>query len=123
MYLCVLNINVTSNTLVSEKKNAAYGVEYAYGAHDYPASGVFEVEPQQCPGFKFRKSMTLGTVWMGPKQFRDFMEEISYEYFGDSYHLLYKNCNHFCEDVCKRLLDAPLPGWINRLAKIGCASI
>jgi hypothetical protein len=65
--------------------------------------------------------MTLGTVQMGPEKFRDFVEEISYEYYGDSYHLLYKNCNHFCEDVCRRLLNASLPGWVNRLAKIGCA--
>ncbi|GJY94901.1 deSI-like protein [Tanacetum coccineum] len=39
---------------------AVYGVEYAFGAHDYPTSDVFEVEPKQCPGFKFRKSILIG---------------------------------------------------------------
>lgn len=98
---------------------AAYGTEYAYGAHDYPTSGVFEVEPRQCPGFKFRKSLTLGTIWMGPDKFREFVEEIACEYSGDTYHLLFKNCNNFCDDVCMRLIGSHLPRWINRLAKIG----
>lgn len=97
----------------------AYGVEYAYGAHDYPSSGVFEVEPQQCPGFKFRKSITLGIVWMGAQKFREFVEEIACEYTGDSYHLLYKNCNHFCDDVSIRLVGSAIPCWINRLARLG----
>ncbi|MCO5571813.1 hypothetical protein L7F22_025561 [Adiantum nelumboides] len=97
----------------------AYGIDYAYGAHDYPTTGVFEVEPRQCPGFKFRKSITLGTIEMGPDRFREFVEEIANEYSGDSYHLLFKNCNHFCDDVCMRLVGSHLPPWINRLAKLG----
>eukprot|EP00250_Pteridium_aquilinum_P015821 c22782_g3_i1 orf=357-1067(-) len=97
----------------------AYGTEYSYGAHDYTTSGVFEVEPRQCPGFKFRKSLILGTVWMGAEKFREFVEEMACEYTGESYHLLNKNCNHFCDDVCMRLVNVHIPGWINRLAKIG----
>ncbi|KAF4357306.1 hypothetical protein F8388_002814 [Cannabis sativa] len=45
-----------------------HGVEYAFGAHDYPTSGVFEVEPRQCPGFKFRKSIFIGTTCLDPIQ-------------------------------------------------------
>ena len=45
---------------------AVYGVEYAFGAHDYSTSGVFEVEPRQCPGFKFRKSIFMGTTSLDP---------------------------------------------------------
>nr|GEY57387.1 hypothetical protein [Tanacetum cinerariifolium] len=39
-----------------------HGIEYAYGAHDYPSSGVFEVEPRQCPGFSFRRFILIGTT-------------------------------------------------------------
>nr|GEX91839.1 hypothetical protein [Tanacetum cinerariifolium] len=42
---------------------AVHGVEYTYGAHDYPSSGEFEVEPRQCPGFSFRRSILIGTTW------------------------------------------------------------
>ncbi|THU65604.1 hypothetical protein C4D60_Mb05t05390 [Musa balbisiana] len=39
-----------------------HGQEYGFGAHDYPSSGVFEVEPKSCPGFIFRRSVWLGTT-------------------------------------------------------------
>jgi hypothetical protein len=96
-----------------------YGIEYAFGAHDYPTSGVFEVEPRQCPGFKFRKSIFMGTTCMDPVQVRDFMERQSANYNGDTYHLIAKNCNHFCEDLCYKLTGNPTPKWVNRLARLG----
>ncbi|KAJ4833950.1 hypothetical protein Tsubulata_016662 [Turnera subulata] len=96
-----------------------HGVEYAFGAHDFPASGVFEVEPRQCPGFKFRKSIFIGTTCLDPLQVREFMERQAASYHGDTYHLIVKNCNHFCKDVCYRLTGKPIPKWVNRLAKIG----
>ncbi|GFZ10297.1 PPPDE putative thiol peptidase family protein [Actinidia rufa] len=76
-----------------------HGVEYAFGAHDYTSSGIFEVEPRQCPGFMFRKSILIGTTCLDADQVREFMERISANYNGDSYHLIVKNCNHFCKDI------------------------
>lgn len=96
-----------------------HGVEYAFGAHDYPTSGVFEVEPKQCPGFKFRRSIFIGTTCMDPGQVREFMEMHCVHYPGDTYHLVTKNCNHFCEDICYRLTGNRIPKWVNRLARIG----
>ncbi|XP_057445174.1 deSI-like protein At4g17486 [Lotus japonicus] len=96
-----------------------YGVEYAFGAHDYPTSGVFEVEPRQCPGFKFRKSIFMGTTSLDPFQIREFMERLSADYYGDSYHLIVKNCNHFCDDICYKLTGNSIPKWVNRLARMG----
>ncbi|BBG94935.1 PPPDE putative thiol peptidase family protein, partial [Prunus dulcis] len=96
-----------------------HGVEYAFGAHDYPTSGVFEVEPRQCPGFKFRKSIFIGTTSLDPTQVREFMERQSLSYNGDTYHLIVKNCNHFCRDICHKLTGKSIPKWVNRLAKIG----
>ncbi|KAG6749213.1 hypothetical protein POTOM_046256 [Populus tomentosa] len=96
-----------------------HGVEYAFGAHDYPTSGVFEVEPRQCPGFKFRRSIFIGTTCLDSIQVREFMERHAASYHGDTYHLIVKNCNHFCKDICYRLTGKPIPKWVNRLAKIG----
>ncbi|KAG4162249.1 hypothetical protein ERO13_D01G105400v2 [Gossypium hirsutum] len=96
-----------------------YGVEYAFGAHDYPTSGVFEVEPRQCPGFKFKKSIFIGTTSLDPHQVRDFVERYSERYNGDTYHLIVKNCNHFCDDICQKLTGKRIPRWVNRLARIG----
>lgn len=96
-----------------------HGVEYAFGAHDYPTSGVFEVEPRQCPGFKFRKSIFIGTTSLDSTQVREFMERQSARYNGDTYHLIVKNCNHFCKDICYKLTGKSIPKWVNRLARLG----
>lgn len=98
---------------------SVYGIEYAFGAHDCPTSGIFEVEPRQCPGFKFRKSILMGTTNLDPFQIREFMEYQSANYHGDTYHLIIKNCNHFCGDICSKLTGNPIPKWVNRLARMG----
>lgn len=98
---------------------AVHGIEYAFGAHDYPASGVFEVEPHQCPGFRFRKSIYMGITNLNHNQVTEFMEHQAANYYGDTYHLIVKNCNHFSEDVCYKLTGKRIPKWINRLARMG----
>lgn len=98
---------------------SVHGVEYAFGAHDHATTGIFEVEPKQCPGFTFRKSILIGRTDLGPKEVRAFMEKLADEYSGNTYHLITKNCNHFCNDVCHRLTGKPIPRWVNRLARLG----
>ncbi|XP_077244980.1 deSI-like protein At4g17486 isoform X2 [Tasmannia lanceolata] len=96
-----------------------HGMEYGFGAHEYATSGVFEVEPKSCPGFIYRRSVSLGSIDMSRSEFRLFMEHISGRFHGDTYHLIAKNCNHFTDDVCMRLTGKPIPGWVNRLARLG----
>lgn len=94
-------------------------MEYGFGAHDFPISGVFEVEPKSCPGFIYRCSVLLGRIDMPPSEFRAFIESVASEYHGDTYHLITKNCNHFTDDMSWRLTGKGIPGWVNRLAKLG----
>ena len=96
-----------------------HGKEYGFGAHDFPASGVFEVEPRSCPGFIYRSSIVLGHITMPPTEFRTFVENAASEYHGDTYHLISKNCNHFTDDISWRLTGKHIPGWVNRLARLG----
>lgn len=96
-----------------------HGMEYGFGAHDFPASGVFEVEPRSCPGFIYRCSISLGRINMHPSDFRTFIENMAGEYHGDTYHLITKNCNHFTDDISCRLTGKRIPGWVNRLARLG----
>ncbi|CAN4127650.1 unnamed protein product [Withania somnifera] len=96
LYLNIYDLTPVNNYLywaglgVFHSGIEVHGLEYGYGAHDYPTSGVFEVEPRSCPGFIFRR-----------------------------YHLIAKNCNHFTDEVCSRLTGKPIPGWVNRLARVG----
>ncbi|XWS49692.1 hypothetical protein CRYUN_Cryun12cG0025000 [Craigia yunnanensis] len=96
-----------------------HGLEYGFGAHEYPTSGVFEVQPRSCPGFIFRRSVLLGSTNMSRSEFWLFMEQLSQQYHGDTYHLIAKNCNHFTDEVCMQLTGKPIPGWVNRLAQLG----
>ncbi|KAI4377736.1 hypothetical protein MLD38_015316 [Melastoma candidum] len=96
-----------------------HGKEYGFGAHEFSASGVFEVEPRTCPGFVYRCSVALGRINMPQTEFRNFIENMASEYHGDTYHLISKNCNHFSDDLSCRLTGTRIPGWVNRLARIG----
>ncbi|MBA0622196.1 hypothetical protein Godav_007759 [Gossypium davidsonii] len=96
-----------------------HGKEYGFGAHDFPISGVFKVEPKSCPGFIYRCSILLGCINMPFSEFRALIESVASEYHGDTYHLISKNCNHFTEDIVHRLTGKHIPGWVNRLARIG----
>ncbi|KAL2669059.1 hypothetical protein AAZV13_01G166500 [Glycine max] len=95
-----------------------HDIEYGFGAHEYPSSGVFEVEPRSCPGFIFRRSVLLGSTDMSNSEFRYFIERLSAKYHGDTYHLIAKNCNHFTDEVCQHLTGSPIPGWVNRMARV-----
>lgn len=99
--------------------DAVHGMEYGFGAHEFPTSGVFEVEPRNCPGFTFRKAIPLGSTDMSRAEFRSFMHRLASKYHGDTYHLIAKNCNHFSDEVCLHLTGKSVPGWVNRLARLG----
>lgn len=53
---------------------------------------------------------------LDPLQVKEFMEIHSLNYNGDTFCLVGKNYNHFCEDICKRLTRNFIPRWVNRLA-------
>jgi len=96
-----------------------HGVEYGFGAHERDTTGIFEVEPRRCPGFTFRKSIFIGSTDMGARDVRELMERMAEDYSGNTYHLIQKNCNHFCDDVCVKLTGKSTPRWVNRLARLG----
>ncbi|CAN8315054.1 unnamed protein product [Cochlearia groenlandica] len=96
-----------------------HGVEYAFGAHESSNTGIFEVEPKKCPGFTFRKSILVGKTDTTAKEVRVFMEKLADEYQGKKYNLITRNCNHFCNEVCLKLTQKPIPRWVNRLARLG----
>lgn len=96
-----------------------HGLEYGFGAHDFPTSGVFEVEPRTCPGYVYRRSIWMGTTAMSSAEFRSFIEDLAGKYSGNTYHLISKNCNHFTDDVSKNITKKSSPGWVNRLARVG----
>ncbi|KAG9150905.1 hypothetical protein Leryth_003038 [Lithospermum erythrorhizon] len=96
-----------------------HNVEYAFGAHEYATTGIFEGEPKVCEGFTFRKSILIGWTEMNGGEVKSVMEKLGESYRGDAYNLITKNCNHFCNDACVKLAGNHIPSWVNRLARIG----
>ncbi|EEF30920.1 deSI-like protein At4g17486 isoform X2 [Ricinus communis] len=125
LYLNIYDLTPVNNYLywfglgVFHSGIEVHGMEFGFGAHEYSSSGVFEVEPKNCPGFIYRRSLLLGSTCLSRSEVRSFMEHLSAKYHGDTYHLIAKNCNHFTDEVCMQLTGKPIPGWVNRLARVG----
>ena len=50
------------------------------------------------------------------------LDDLRKEWSSDSYHLLTKNCNHFCDALVRRLVPGKrMPAYVNRGARLLCA--
>ncbi|KAL2926910.1 hypothetical protein RDABS01_019414 [Bienertia sinuspersici] len=96
-----------------------HGVEYGFEGNHDATTGVFEVEPKQCPGFMFRKSILIGRTDLSAKEVDALVDTLANDYVSNTYHLLRRNCNHFSKDLCKLLTGKPIPRWVNRVAQLG----
>lgn len=96
-----------------------YGVEYAFGGHEYDAPGVFATHPRAAPGtVQWREAILVGRTHLSPAEVYALVQGMGQEYKGNRYHLLQMNCNTFSSDLCKRLTGTDPPGWVNRLANL-----
>ncbi|KAG1335309.1 putative deSI-like protein [Cocos nucifera] len=85
-----------------------HGVEYTYGVHEHTTTGIFAAEPRHYPGFVFRKSILIGRTDLGLWEVPALMEELATEYTDNTYNLIFKKCNHFCNEACLRLTNKPI---------------
>ena len=53
---------------------------------------------------------------LSPARVRSVVAVLQVQWPGDSYDLLARNCNHFCETFGEMLGVGPVPGWVNRFA-------
>jgi hypothetical protein len=95
-----------------------FDTEFAFGAHEGSHTGVFESVPKKSTQGMFRESIYIGVCELGIEKIFEVLEELKLEYVGCTYDLLNKNCNHFSEDLVRKLTTQRMPSYINRLAKV-----
>lgn len=62
------------------------------------------------------KVVSLGTTMVSLQVFQEFLENISYKYTLEAYHLLHHNCNHFTDECAKFLLGIHIPDYVKNLS-------
>ena len=95
------------------------GREYTFGGHPgLVSTGVFDHEPWEMEQELYRGSLEIGTI-DSLAQLHDVLKDIKDDFMANEYNVIKKNCNHFSDEFCKRLVGRGIPGYINRLAKMG----
>ncbi|KAL4471527.1 hypothetical protein ABPG74_008420 [Tetrahymena malaccensis] len=94
--------------------------EYHFGGHEGSSTGVCQTEPKEyTSNVIFRDSIYLGECNLSYNQVNSILEELKRDFVGNSYDVLTRNCNHFSNAVCQRLLNKSIPSYINRIAYVG----
>ncbi|XP_042000771.1 deSI-like protein At4g17486 [Salvia splendens] len=96
--------------------------EWSFGFCEQ-GTGVFHCPSMQNPMYTYRESIKLGQTTNSVSKINQILSELSREWPGESYDLLAKNCNHFCDELCERLGVSKLPGWVNRFANAGDTAV
>ncbi|PFH33649.1 EREBP-4 family protein [Besnoitia besnoiti] len=68
---------------------------------------------------EFVYSLNMGECAMTGGQIAAAIETLSRDFAGEHYHLLERNCNHFSDALCRRLVGRGIPAYINRAAWLG----
>lgn len=96
--------------------------EWSFGYCE-EGSGVFSCPSGKNPMYTYRECVVLGKTNLSISKFNQILRELSREWPGESYDLLSKNCNHFCDELCERVGVPKLPGWVNRFANAGDTAV
>lgn len=86
--------------------------EWSFGFCEQ-GTGVFSCPPGKNPMYTYRESIVLGKTNCSILKVNQILRELSREWPGNSYDLLSKNCNHFCDEFCEKLGVPKLPGNVH----------
>merc|ERR1711998_603755 len=96
------------------------GIEVQGREYNFGENGVWVSRPRECgiPGAVHRESITIGRVSLTELEVGKIMERYEVDW-ANCYDLVGRNCNDFCDALCRELVGCELPRWINRTANVG----
>ncbi|CAG9464018.1 unnamed protein product [Pedinophyceae sp. YPF-701] len=92
------------------------GYEWSFGYCE-EGSGVYPCRPKVNPMYNYKETVSLGHTALSTEEIKAILRDMQYHWPGQSYHILDRNCNGFCEELARRLGVKVPPGWLNRLAR------
>lgn len=98
-----------------------YGSEWSFAYCKPDEKAVFAIQPRSVRGMRYRKSFILGKTSLSQLEVENIISEMSITWTGESYDLLERNCNHFCDELARKLCGVGLPKYVNRIARLGIA--
>lgn len=75
--------------------------------------------PEEMEDAVFAYALDMGDCYMTGQEIATAVDTLRREFAGENYHILEKNCNHFSDALCKRLVGKGVPSYINRAAWLG----
>ena len=123
VYLNVYDLQKSTNSITHSLGLGTYhsgvvirNTEYTFSGE----SGVFSHKPRDIDAV-FLESIFMGKTDVSSlSELNEIINELKQDFKPSDYNPLKKNCNHFSNELCKRLLDGKtIPNWVNRTAGIG----
>jgi len=100
-----------------------HGTEYSFGGGpeggEAVGSGVFTCTPREAAGAKYRESIVIGETSLLSSEVGDLVRGMESGWQASDYNVVTNNCNCFADALVFKLTGKHLPGWINRMARIG----
>lgn len=103
VYLKVYNVTTINGALewigfgLYHTSVSIYNMEFSYGGHREPVSGIVVVNEGNSAGLTLRESIPVGTSYYSADEIDDIIETFGEFWHGCDYDPFAKNCNDFTE--------------------------
>lgn len=94
-----------------------YNQEWSFGGGKGP--GIFSCRPRENHEHVFRESITMGATTMTRQEVLALIKELREHWPSSEYDLLYRNCCHFSNTLCRQLGVGTIPDYLLSLAETG----
>lgn len=99
------------------------GDEWFFASGDSSESGVLYMPPKSHQVHVFKESIDMGKTPLTEDEVKKIIAAAMEAWPSDSYHIVNRNCIHFCEHLCQKLrVPAPFPSWVRAAPDAGSNS-